>query len=293
MKRLLISALVLTSSLVPACADPTVPAASDPTATGGIDHATGGSDLIFRFGYEGGFTPVEYQLTNIPAFSLYGDGTIITPGPQIEIYPGPALPSIESRAITEDGIQMILQAAIDAGLTSVEDMTDMGSVTIADAPEAVFTLRAGGSDRTVRVYALSEMGDEKPFAMTKDEFDARRRLQGFVADLFAMDGLVPASAVREDPVPFEASGSRVYVGTYRGDGELPQPGAAWPLDTPLATFGTGGNSYGYACGTVRGEDWTNLLLPTATTANQLTPWLSGGERYGLQFRPLLPDETGC
>jgi hypothetical protein len=291
MKRLLISALALTVLAVPACADDTVPAASDPTTTGHIEHATGRGDLLLRFGYEGGFTPVEYQLTNLPAFSLYGDGTIITPGPQIEIYPAPALPSLESRTIDEAGIQAILRSAVEAGLATVEDMTDMASVAIADAPDAVFTLRAGDSDRTVRVYALSELGDQKPFAMKRDEFDARQRLQRFVDDLLSTEGIVSANGVRGDPVPFQPAGSRIYVGTYPGDGDLPQPDASWPLETPLARFGDGTDG-GYACGAVTGEDWTRVL-PVATDANQLTPWLSGGERYTLLFRPLLPDETGC
>ena len=46
------------------------------------------------------------------------------------------------------------------------------------------------------------------------------------------------------------------------------------------------------CGTVTGGDLATLL-PLLQKANQLTPWASGGRRYALTFRPLLPDETGC
>jgi hypothetical protein len=41
-----------------------------------------------------------------------GDGTIIEPGAQDEIYPGQALPPLLVRTISEDGIQAILGAAI-------------------------------------------------------------------------------------------------------------------------------------------------------------------------------------
>ena len=66
--------------------------------------------------YEGGFVPVDYMLSAMPSFSLYGDGTLITPGAQIDIYPGPALPAIQQQQVSEAAIQAILQAALDAGL---------------------------------------------------------------------------------------------------------------------------------------------------------------------------------
>ena len=85
-----------------ACAAPTAPgAASSPS----IAHGTGPGDLVLRWGYEGGFTPPEFQLTNLPSFSLYGDGTVVRPGPQIEIYPGPALPALESFVVEPAGVR--------------------------------------------------------------------------------------------------------------------------------------------------------------------------------------------
>jgi hypothetical protein len=43
---------------------------------------------------------------------------------------------------------------------------------------------------------------------------------------------------------------------------------------------------------VTGEDWP-ALAPTVRQANQLTPWTSGGRRFSVSFRPLLPDENDC
>ena len=71
---------------------------------------------------------------------------------------------------------------------------------------------------------------------------------------------------------------------------------AWPLTTPLATFGAppiqGGGLNGTRCGVVEGTD-AATLRPLLEKANQLTPWTSGGKTYSLRVRPLLPDESGC
>ena len=33
--------------------------------------------------------------------------------------------------------------------------------------------------------------------------------------------------------------------------------------------------------------------PAAQDTNTLTPWTSDGRRYGIAFRPLLPDQHDC
>ena len=71
-----------------ACAETPV----DPGDGGGIDHATTPDHVLVRISSEGGFTPVEWTYTNFPVYSLFGDGTLVVPGAQIAIYPGPALP---------------------------------------------------------------------------------------------------------------------------------------------------------------------------------------------------------
>jgi len=93
-----------------ACADPS--AGGDGSSSPSVAHGTAPEDLLLRWGYEGGFTPPEYQLTNLPSFSLYGDGTIVRPGPQIEIYPGPAVPALEVAHADEEAIASILEAPV-------------------------------------------------------------------------------------------------------------------------------------------------------------------------------------
>ena len=134
----IVAAAALLALVGAACADTADTGAGSRSTTPPVDQD--GTTLVLRVATEGGFTPVDYQLTNMPAFSLYGDGTIVTTGPMIEIYPPPALPSLQSQTVDSAGVDAIVAAAFDAGLDSAGDLTDMGSVAIADAPDTVFTL---------------------------------------------------------------------------------------------------------------------------------------------------------
>jgi len=278
--------IALLAMTMTACAAPSAPGTASPSS---IAYATGPNDLVLQWGYEGGFTPPEFQLTNLPSFSLYGDGTVVRPGPQIEIYPGPALPALESFVVEPAGVEAIVQAAFDAGLDTVDDLTDLGSVGIADAADTVFTLRAGGVDRTVRIYALSEIGGRPP-GMDLDEHRAREALIALVDRLNSLEDWLPEGSVGP-AIAHETHGSRVHVSEYRNEADLPQRPVPWPLAAPLAGAGSDAGT-GFRCLAVTGDDWSQLE-PLAQAANQLTPWVDGGERYALAFRPLLPDETGC
>ena len=282
-----ITSLALLAVLLTSCADPSPGGGGSPVPA--IAHGTAADDLVLRWGYEGGFTPPEYQLTNLPAFSLYGDGTIVRPGPQMEIYPGPALPALEVVHVDEAGVQAMLEAAFGAGIDTLEDLTDMGSVGVADAPETVFTLRAGGVDRSVRVYALGEMGGRFP-GMPDEEFEARKALLGLIEDLSSLETWLPEGSVSASEV-YEVTGARAFVAAHTPQADLPQEAIEWPLDTSLRSAGQDAGA-GFRCVSVTGEDWS-VLAPAVGQANQLTPWMSHGRRFSVSFRPLLPDETGC
>lgn len=283
-----IAALSLAAMLVASCAGS--PGEDDTPPSPESSRGSGPNDLLLRWSREGGFTPPEFQLTNLPAFSLYGDGTLVRPAPQIAIYPGPALPALEMTRLDDEAVEAVLDAAFDAGLGSVGDLTDMGSVGIADAPDTVFTLRARGVDRVVRVYALTESSGHPP-GMPHDENRARERLLRLLEDLASLERWLPEGSVGAW-APYEPPGARAFVSRYRGRLDREQPPVRWPLDVPLRTGGDDlGN--GFRCILVTGEDWTGGLAPVAQAANQLTPWIDAGRRYAVTFRPLLPDETGC
>jgi hypothetical protein len=274
-----------------ACADATGGGSNagdgaDPSA---IDHPTGGDQLVLRISSEGGFVAPEVTVASLPWFSLFGDGTAITQGAQIEIYPQPALPPLVSTPITEDGIQAILEAAEAAGLPRDATYTDMGSVGIADAATTVFALTVGGETHTTRAYALSELADRPP-TMSPDEFEARQKLQAFQERMGDLRSWLPYGSVGEDGT-YRPLGLRLFVGPYIPQPDLEEPPIDWPLAQPLSAV-RGPAVQDLRCGSVTGDD-AITLLDAAAHANQLTPWVSQGDRFRIVFRPLLPDETGC
>jgi hypothetical protein len=289
--RTIATATVLGLALT-ACAGGTA-GSGNPSPTG-IAHPTSPDRSVLTLSYDGGFVAPQVTITRFPRFALYGDGTLITAGAQNEIYPQQALPPVLAQTVDERGMQAILRAAMAAGLAEAPDMTDLDTVGIADAATTVFTIDAGGIQRTVRVYALGTLSGERPAGMVPAQFKARQQLQHLVEQLGALRDLVPVGSLTAAH-PYRARGARVYVSDYRGDTTLREPPIAWPLSAePLATFGmplpTGQS---FRCGVVQGEEWTGTLEPAVAGASQLTPWTDAGGRFAIAFRPLMPDETSC
>lgn len=258
--------------------------------SGGIEHPTGAGDLILQAGVSGGFIASSTLLTEIPAFSLYGDGTVITQGAQIEIYPGPALPALIQTHVTEEGIQAILQAAQDAALLGAD--ATYGFNCIADAGTTTFLVNADGSTHTVQAYALGLAEG----ACQDADGAARKRLATFQADLGDLRSWLPQGSVGEDGT-YDFSEIRIYVQPLvtNEDPNLQQAPIEWPLTPDLASFGDpvkGGVLQDARCGVVGGEDLATLL-PDLRQANELTPWSSDGSDSSLLLRPLLPNEHTC
>jgi hypothetical protein len=259
-------------------------------ATGGIDHPTGADELVLRVQTGGGFVPVEYNLRSVPGFSLFGDGRVVVEGPMIEIYPPPALPNLQAFRLTEEAVQAILEEAERAGLLGPDASYDYPC--IADAATTTFTVVAEGTIHTVSAYALGFDEGTTGAGCDGVDVEARAELADFWQKLGDLPSWLPQGSIGADEeyVPTEM---RVYVRPYQGDPELEQQVVEWPLDVPLASFGEPDpNLADTRCGVVSGSD-LDALLPSAQTANELTPWSSDGVDYGLVFRPLLPDEHTC
>jgi len=268
------------------CAD----APADPGAGNGIDHGTDSNDMLVRVAFEGGFVAREWTYRSLPSFSLYGDGRLVLPGAQIELYPGPALPAISTRTLTEAGVQATLAEVLDSIQGVPDEMLDMGSVGMADVPTTVITVHAGGVDRTIKVYGLSEL-TERPERMSEEEFMARGKLQELVTKLGGLESWLPEGILGTETM-YESSGARLFVSEYQKV-DMPQEPIMWPLGGNLDRFGDlASGSDTYRCGVVEGSDWS-AVRDAASQANELTPWTEAGSRFSILFRPLLPDETGC
>ena len=281
--RTLVVAVIVIALLASACGR-----GGNGPRDGGIDHPTGSDELVLRVEIVGGFVPVDYTLRALPGMSLYGDGRLVVEGPVIEIYPGPALPNLQVTRLSEEGVEAILGAARAAGLTDGDATYDYPCVE--DAGTTRFTVVADGRTSVVSAYAL---GFEDGGGCGGDvDTGARAALADFQAKLGGLRGWLPDGSIgrEETYVPTEM---RVYVQSYRGEPELPQPPIEWPLEPGLDAFGEAVEVLPEArCGLVSGEDLSSVLADAAG-ANQLTPWTTGTREFALVFRPLLPDEHGC
>lgn len=302
MKRTFLAATIALGLLGAACANSSSGTGTGPGDGGGRTYPTAPDQVVVRVSTGGGFVAPSYTITQLPQFSLMGDGRAITPGAIPEIYPGPAIAPLFSQQLAPDAVQAILSLSDTDGLLAPSrDFTDLGSVGIADAPTTTITIVADGQTHTFNFYALGELGQTKPDQMSQDEFDARTKALDFITKVGDLGWLPAGSAANQ--APFVPTGVRVFVSEYQADPNMTEHAIAWPLATSLADFGdpvngaTGSalntnNGLPSRCGTVTGADLTTLM-PLIDQANQLSPWTSDGKEYGLLFRPMLPDESGC
>jgi hypothetical protein len=288
-------AFSLVALVAAACTAAGAGSSSDPSgspAATGIAFPTGANDLVLRLRYVGGFVAPAAHLIDIPVISVYGDGTVIVPGPQIEIYPGPALPNLQQATITPAGMQILLEAARDAGLLGPDAHYDLGG--IMDASSAEFTVNADGRIHTISAYALMEGGGEPPQGTDPAVAAARAKLANFQAQLGSLEALIGSELGAWSPYRSDAVQLLVTPGAPDdGQGLVQQP-LAWPLSTPLASFGEAPPALfqGQRCGVVSGAD-VDQMMPLLAKANALTPWTDDGASFGIVVRPMLPGEAGC
>lgn len=301
--------------VLPACAatgassaDPAAPESGQPSTpptdsggNGGIEHPAG-SDAVLVVGSAGGMLPVQFQATQVPMFVLTGDGRVIVQGAQTLEYPGPALPPLMERRLSEDGVQTILGSLEDTNLFAGElELRGMQGM-VADANDTVFTLEAGGTESTITVYALGMlMPDmEPPPGMDEAEIEAYRVLSVLNDRLMTLEDWLPADAWATDEwVAYEPTAYRLYVRDVTDEPmeeDLAGEVLDWPTGDDPAAFGTELPDFGDGtrCGAVEGEAaaaWHVELM----AAKQNTQWTDDGERrFAVQPRPVLPhEEPAC
>ncbi|MCS7246521.1 MAG: hypothetical protein NZ696_02840 [Thermomicrobium sp.] len=285
--------LILLNAL--ACQPATPPPTMEPTP---IPHPSGPNDLVLRIETTGGLIPPSVLPTELPELSVYGDGTVIQLGPQITLYPPPALPNLLVSRITEDGLQRLLREAAAAGLLAGD--ADYPLQGVYDAPTTFFTVNAGGRVSRVSVYALGIEHPDDP-RLSPEHRLARRRLAEFAQKATDLLSWLPPETIRERENPFVITRLQVVVLPAESP-EAPQPEPdvqvavrPWPLPTPLAEFGAAAPWVGPTarCAVVSSRKELPPLLDALRTASTLTRWRSDGTHYVLLVRPLLPDEEGC
>lgn len=296
--------------LLAACAAPGggSPATSPPAGsdgggdnggTGDIEHPTG-SEPILIIDSTGGFIPVQFMATRLPVFVLLGDGRVIVQGAQTLEFPGPALPALIERTLTEEGIQEVLRGVEDTNLFTADLELNGAQGVVADASNSVFILNAGGREVTVSVYGLGALlpDMEPPPGMTSGEIEAHRILGQLNDGLMTLDTWLPATAWEtEGWQPYEPDALRLYVRNVTGEsvdgGDQAEQVREWPTDDDPAAFGVEEAFFGDGtrCGVVDGELGA-LWLEEMNAANQMTLWTDDGERrFSVMARPVLPHEN--
>lgn len=285
--RPLPAAAMLLAIVLTACARPGA-------SNGPIDHPTGDA-LILRVAYSGGFVGPSFDYLNFPPFSLIGDGRVIVPGAQAAIFPGPALPSVNERRLTEAGIQAVLNEVLGTELFETSRRYSGAQACVMDASDTVFTLNARGREVTVNVYGLGTIDSTNGCpGFSSEERAVHRTLLHLTERLASLDQWLPASAWADAAShPYRPAALRLLVRNADADSSngsgSDTPLVGWPEGSDPATFGQPGPVDGQRCDVVSGQradDWYAVLAK----ATQATRFVKDGHRYQVTVRFMLPDE---
>jgi hypothetical protein len=310
MNRTAMPGLLLAALVLSACSAGAAPSGSGgPPGEGGgggdgIAHP-GGAELILSVANRGGFVPVEFVASALPSFTLLGDGRVITSGAVPLIFPGPALPPLQVRQLTEAGIQEVLRQVASTNLFRQNLELRGAEGVIADAGDTVFTVNADGQEIVLTVYALGTFGLDPampvPPGVTAAEIEAHRVLTELNNRLTTLDQWLPDDAWAGGGwLPYEPEALRLFVRDATGE---PVEGAGgpedvheWPGNGDPASFGAEDPTFGNGtrCGVVEGDEaaaWFEEL----SASTQITRWTTDGDdRWAVIVRPLLPhEEPAC
>ena len=272
MKRHIILIIALTL-VVAACGSDEADTGSTTTST--TLPPTDPSERILEVRFEGGFAPVEFLFSQVPRFTLYGDGRLVFEGDTAAIFPGPLLPNLQVVDIGVDGLSEVLAAVQASGLPDVIEVINTDAANfVADAPNTIITYTDEAGDHVYSAYALGITNDDPQL----------NSLQRIVDVLDSLS--VESPSAGEYPV----DRLQVIVGEAFGGGDVEATVEPWPL--ALAPGDVPDFVVDLKCTVVEGDEVTSVL-PVFQAANQATFFEDAGTEYRLTVRPLLAGEDGC
>lgn len=280
---MLIGACTAGPSASPSSAPSSAPspsAAPTPTPSPSASPTADAAVAVIRIEQTGGMLAPWEVMRWYPTVTLYADGRLIMQGPQIELYPGPALPNLQVTHLTQHGIDQLLAWAAEAGLEGEDRFLGQ---PMLDTGVTMFTIVSPAGTHVTSVSDMS--GDDPQIAAVRRFRDIMISASAWVAnDVLGAD----------EPYVFD----RLRLIAFPADPQNnpdPQLSAEldWPLDKSLATIGKSwGEPASYRCAQIDGADLAQML-PLFAQANELTLWRSGDELYQLYLHPLLPDDEAC
>ncbi len=284
---LALSTVVLVAACASGAASPSPTPSPTPVPTLAIEHAQGATDVVLRMSTGGGFVPAGFVLTEVPEFTLYGDGTVVFRNPaDVPTAPVPDDGVIRSAVfktarLSEAQVQELLEFAIGpSGLGIARAQYD--PCCVADAPSTTFTVRAGGLNKEVSVGAL-DFEDPQP----GPDSLVRRAFKGLAERLRNLD---------RNGIPSPAYVPTAYRGIlFDGNGG----GLGGPVhDWPWTAFGPDGftapadpNGFSIPTRTLTDADVAALKVPgVGGGAQSIALRTTDGKVFLLALRPLLPGE---
>ena len=255
---------------------------------GTIPYLTGPNDLLLRVSLANGLLTPVAQAAREPAFSLYGNGTVIVDASAANAPSPPpasgALPDLRTTTVTAAGVGAILQRARSTGLFG-PSRSYLGGP--ADAATEVFAITLGSVHRVQSFLGgASRVSSSQP----PGERAVRERFAEFEANLMDLSSWLPPGAAGPT-TSYASDRMAVFVGAGSRDQHAPST-VDWPVPAGLARFGQPSSVEGFRCAVVSGSDLANLA-PVASKAGADALWRSGPKTYPVVFRPLLPDDLGC
>jgi len=261
---------------VPATVPPTTvppPVSSPAPPPDGYEHATGADDVVIEVTYEGGFVPVEVAFTQPPSVLITGDGRAITQGAVPAIYPGPLLPALVERTVSEAAIQTLLAEADELGLLAAIEYGDPPTM-ITDVPDTVVTITVDGTTYRHVAYALG-------FEEETDE--ERANLDAFVTAATDLAGTVGEDELGQE-TPMESDSYLIRampVDPATMDLELPPTMVDWPADASVRLADAA------ECAELPRAEGDPLFID----ANQLTFFTDAGVTYSVAATLRLPGRS--
>lgn len=252
-------------------------------------------DVVLQIDEAGGFVMPGHDFSTVPHLTVYADGRAITHGPQIMIWPPPALPNLQVAQLSEADMELLVDAAVAAGLTV--EIPEYGQPAIADVPTTTVTITVDG---VAYVHAANALGFDgggldggglddgappDPLGLTESEVQARAALSEFVTT--ARDVVDSTAAEQTSAYPITGFAIRAWQATDLGvelDGDVEIQVMDWPLDIELGSLED--------CMIIADDD-ARTLLTMLTDADILTEYRQDEVQYQVFFRPLLPHESDC
>jgi hypothetical protein len=279
-------AVVAAALLAAACGDdagdrldrggPVPELALDPTA---------GDEIVFSVDHLAGFVTALDAVRLLPSIVVYGDGRLVQDvSAPLDGGETAAVPAIEERQLTDDGLAVLLERVAAAGVTRP---VAFGDPLITDLDTLRLQIVVGDEVVENAVYApgFSE-------GLSGDQRAAREAVEALVADLEDLDGLLGdgVSAARPAAVDrwlaFTGSTDR-----FADSG----PGAADALlarDWPLSRQRAAEEAVPLVCTELEGAD-RDTVLDAARSQFVATLWMvEDGTGVDLVLRPVL-DGADC